>query len=281
MAFQHLRDKGLRRFAFSSLDLWPMSERREAFKRIVAEAGFEPVDTFSIDPRHQSMNPGQRDALRQWVAGLQKPVGLFCASIAEAWRVVEACHQLGVHVPDEVAVVGCDKDDLTCVFTHPPLSTIDHGMEHAGYEAAALLHRLMDGEPAPKEPLLIAPVGVIERQSSDTLAIEDANVRDAMRYIREAALRGIAPGDVVEQVLVGRRRLEMRFKEVVGRTIQQQIVHERVEHARHLLINTELSLADIGRRCCFDHVSRLSEAFTRVVGTPPSVYRRESRKNAG
>lgn len=281
MAFEHLRDKGFRRFACSSLDAWPMNERAAAFDRVVTDAGLGPVDQFTIDPSSPSMFPGQRDALRKWVADLRKPIGLFCANVAESWRVVEACHQLRVHVPDEVAVIGCDKDDVTCALTHPPLSTIDHGMEHAGYEAAALLHRLMDGEPAPTETILIPPVGVIERQSSDTLAIEDTNVRDAVRFIREAALRSITPADVVDQVLVGRRRLEMRFKEVVGRTIQQQIVHERVEHARHLLINTDLSLVEIGRRCCFDHVSRLSEAFTRVIGTPPSVYRREARRNAG
>lgn len=281
LAFAHLRDKGLRRFTFSSTnawDAWPMRPRRLAFEAAVREAGLAAVPSFAVALHTTDTHPKSIEALQQWVVALPKPIGVFCPDIAEAWRVVEICNLSGIHVPDEVAVLGCDKDELACELTHPPLSTIDHAMEAAGYEAASLLQRLMDGDPPPAAPIQIPPVGVIERQSSETLAIEDVNVREAVRFIRKAAVNGITPSDVVNEVLIGRRRLEMCFKKIVGRTIQEQIMYERVEHARRLLIDTELTLAEIGRRCGFNHESQISAVFARIVGMPPSVYRRGAQK---
>ena len=248
LAFDHLRDKGLRRFVCSAHDNWPLKERRVAFERTVRSEGYELVPAFRMGRSAVAMSPEGRGELRESISKLPKPVGVFCTSIVQAWRVVQACHELGVHVPDDVAVIGCDKDDLTCDLTHPPLSTIDHGMEQAGYKAAELLQHLMNGQTAPREPVLVPPSGVIARQSSDTLAIEDVNVREAMRFIRESAIRGITPSDVVKQVLIGRRRLEIRFKEIVGRSLQQEIMRQRIEHARHLVVNTDLPLIEVARR---------------------------------
>ena len=136
--------------------------------------------------------------------------------------LIEACNGVGIHVPEEVAVLSVGQDDLICNLSRPPLSSFDHGLVRIGYEAAALLDAQMNGRPFP-QVVTVDPVGVLERQSTDTLAIGDRHIAKAVRFVREQAFETIQVGDILQAVPISRRSLEMGFRKWLGRTVYEEI----------------------------------------------------------
>jgi LacI family transcriptional regulator len=176
-------------------------------------------------------------------------------------------------VPDEVAVIGVDDDELLCELSNPPLSSVIPNTYRTGYEAAALLDKMMAGERFRSEAHLIAPVGVSTRQSTDVLAIHDRNIARALHYIRNHACSGINVQDVIKAVPQSRRLMEKRFVKLIGRTPHQEILRVQLERVKQLLTQTDLSIDEIAERCGFAHVEYLSVAFKRELGVPPSKFR--------
>jgi LacI family transcriptional regulator len=196
----------------------------------------------------------------------------------KAQQLLDVCRELDIAVPEEAAVIGVDDDPLLCNLADPPLSSVICNTHRTGYEAASLLDRMMAGERIGSESVLIKPLGVETRQSTDILAIEDQHVAAAVRFIRQHALTGIDVSDVLRQVPVSRRVLESRFREFVGRTPHQEIVRLRVERVKQLLTETNLPLSVIATRAGFQHNEYLSVAFKNAVGMPPSEFRRATRR---
>jgi LacI family transcriptional regulator len=190
-------------------------------------------------------------------------------------QALDACRRAGIAVPEEVAVIGVDNEELVCKLAYPPLCSVDPGARSIGYEAAALLDRLMRGEPRPAAPLLIPPVGVIARLSTDVNAIADPDVATAMRFIREHACEGIGVDDVLSHVAVSRSVLQRRFRNLLGRSIHAMIASVRLERAKQLLLETDLPLAVIAKRAGYTHGEYLCSAFRQATGFPPGTYRRE------
>ena len=145
-----------------------------------------------------------------WVDSLPKPVGLMACNDLRAHQVLMVCSERNIAVPDEVAVIGVDNDELICELCHPPLSSIEQNPERAGYEAAALLDRLLDGKTPPVAPIVIEPLGVVHRQSTDVVAVGDADVAAAIRFIRTHACDGIRVGDSLAHVHTSRSTLDRR-----------------------------------------------------------------------
>jgi LacI family transcriptional regulator len=200
---------------------------------------------------------------------------VLCWSAVRGRQVTEACHYAGVRVPDEVAVLGGDYDELMSNISSPPLSTIDQPGEQIGYEAARILEGLMRGKKARKRPLLFPPTRIVVRHSTDTLTIDDEMVRDALRLIRMRAHGGIRVSDVVRELAVARRALEQRFVRLVGRTPAAEIRRVRLEAAKQLLVESDRSIADISRSTGFGHQDLFSRVFRRSVGLTPSQFRRQ------
>jgi LacI family transcriptional regulator len=142
-----------------------------------------------------------------------------------------------------------------------------------GFEAAALLDRLMAGAPPPAEPLLIEPLHVVGRQSSDVVAVEDADIARALRFIREHACAGITVQDVLAEVPLSRSTLERRMRQLLGRTPSSEIVRVRLNRVQQLLANTSLSLAAIAGKTGFEHPQYLNTLFKRQFGLTPGTYR--------
>lgn len=282
MAFEHLRSKGLRRFTFAlPTSHWPFDARRRGFTDALDRGDMELIEgiegvPLGHAPWAEKLHWSTHEA-QAWLAALPRPIGIFAGNIGLARQLATICNRLGIYVPEQVAILGVDRDELLSDLSRPSLSTIDHNMERAGYEAAALLGRLLDGADPPNEPILIEPLGVIERHSTDTLAIEDEHVARAVRYIRENALDPIEAADVLRHVPVARRSLEVGFRRWLGRTIGQEIRRVRIEHAKTLLLETELPGPDLAVRCGFNYASRLSEAFKKVTGLTPTEFRRRAR----
>jgi LacI family transcriptional regulator len=176
-----------------------------------------------------------------------------------------------------VAVLGVDNDEILCDLAEPPLSSVVPNTRRIGYEAAAMLDRLMAGEPAPTGPTLIEPLAVMTRQSTDVLAVGDRDVAAAIRYIREHACEGISVNDVLAAVPLSRSVLERRFTRILGHTPKEEISRVRLRRIKQLLAETDLPLARIATMTGFEHPEYLNVMFKGKTGDTPGEYRENTR----
>jgi LacI family transcriptional regulator len=178
-----------------------------------------------------------------------------------------------VEVPDEVAVLGVDDDDLLCGLASPPLSSVIPDAVGAGRVAARLLDRCMQGERLDRDEWLLPPLGIAMRQSTDVLAVDDGLVVAAVRHIRDHAWRGLKAADLAAVLRTSRRVLESRFVAIIGHTPHEEIARVQFRRVEQLLRETDLPLAAIADRCGFRHPEYMTVAFTRRHGMPPSRWR--------
>lgn len=279
LAAAHLLERGYRNFAFCGFTGHRYGELRcQAMQEVIAKHGFD-CQVFNTDPPHDRPKEWEKSQqlLADWVKSLPKPVGLFCCNDARTRHVARVCEDHGVRVPEEVALLGVDNDELVCDMSNPPLSSIDVSAEQVGYEAAALLDRLMHRHKPPTEPILIPPMGVVRRRSTDVLAIPDEALAKAVRFIHDHAFEGISVEDVVATVPVSRRVLERRFRSLLERTIGDEITAVRLDHAKALLIHSDHPTSIIAERSGYQYIQQFNVAFKRRTGMTPTSYRRQFR----
>ena len=196
-------------------------------------------------------------------------------------KVLEACRRAGVGVPDQVAVIGVDNDEPFCEVSDPPLSSVVPNHMGIGYEAAAILHGLMHGRRPPRQLIIIPASGVVTRQSTEVLAMEDRDVAAAVHFIREHACEGLSVAGVVEFSPLPRRTLHRRFKESLGHSIHDEIVRARIARAKELLAGSDMQLARVAERAGFKHQEYMGAIFLAQVGLTPAEYRRQTHYSAG
>jgi LacI family transcriptional regulator len=180
-------------------------------------------------------------------------------------------------VPEEAAVVGVENDETLCTLASPRLSSVAFDGERVGYEAATLLARLMEGGRPPAEPIVVPPPGLVVRQSSDIVALDDPAVAAAVRSIREHACHGVTVSDVVRACGLSRSVLERRMRAALGRPPGEEIVRARFAEVKRLLVETDLPLAAIADRCGIEHPQYMAEAFKRLFGVTPGRFRAGQR----
>lgn len=279
VAIEHLIERGFRNLAYCGDAGFRWSVLREGqFKRRAAAAGIECHVYSSIsrsDPNYSWAR--EQRGLAKWLKRLPRPVGIVACYDIKAQQILDVARDLNIAVPEEVAMIGVDNDELLCDVADPPLSSVICNTRRTGYEAAALLDRMMSGEDVGAESILLKPLGIQARQSTDVLAIDDADVAAALRFIRENAVNGIQVSDVLKAVPLSRRVLEKRFVQLLGRTPHEEIIRLRIDRVKQMLIETDLSLAEIAKRAGYRHDEYLSVAFKKVVGVQPSLYRRQKR----
>jgi LacI family transcriptional regulator len=277
LAAEHLGEIGYRNFAFCGDLRFRWSEnRRIAFERELADRG-HPIEVFELPATlGRGGVSAENERLGRWLAGLPKPVAVFACYDILARRVIESCHDLAIDVPEHVAVLGVDDDELLCRLSTPSLSSIIPDARGAGRLAAELLDSVMAGRHVAREHLLV-PRGVALRQSTDVVSVDDPVVTAAARFIRENISRGIKVEDVAAATQVSRRMLEQRFARSWVRTPHEEIVRAQFRLVEDLLKNTELKLAAIARRCGFKHPEYMTAAFTKRYGQSPSEWRRLNR----
>ena len=283
-AAEHLLGCGLRRFAFCGYPTVLYSDQRLAGFRTALEAAGHEVSICPLPPTRIGSRrnvTGEQRAIETWLRSLTPPVGVFAAADSRAAAVTAVCAEIGYRVPDEVAVVGVDNDDLVCELTSPPLSSVEMNPRRIGFEGAALLLRLLQVQPPPTDPVLIEPQGVIKRQSTDTFAAEEPGVAEALRYLRQHACDGIGVSDVVRVVPVARRTLEKVSRRVLGRSPLQEIRRLQLERATELLRSTDLRISQIAQAAGLRDGKYLADVFHRELGISPSAYRRQSREMYG
>jgi len=218
-----------------------------------------------------------QERLARWIHRQPKPLAIMACSDPRAQRVLEACRRAGVVVPDEVAVIGAGNDEPMCELCDPPLTSVIAGHRQGGYEAARMRDHLMHGGPPRRDPVSVEPLGVVARQSTDVMAIEDADTTAAVRFIREHACEGINVDDVARHCLVSRTELKRRFRRVLGRSIHDQIIGERLKQAEQLLACTELPISQVARKAGFGSQAHMGVVFKARRGKTPGEYRKQSR----
>ena len=279
MAGEHLLERGFRHFSYFGIEGENWSEgRREAFAELVREAGCD-LAVYEL-PRCQAGESSWEtmvDELARWVAKLPKPAGVMVCSDKRGAQFLEACRRAGTQVPDEVAVIGVDNDEPLCEVCNPPLSSVNASHFQVGYEAAALLDRLMSRRARPSAPLLIAPRGVVTRRSTEVLAIEDRQIATVLRLIREHACEGIRVDTLAQQAGLSRSVLQRRFRTTLQRTVHQEILNVRLKRARELLSETDLPLAEIAERAGFKHQEYMGAIFKARLDRTPAQYRKKAR----
>jgi LacI family transcriptional regulator len=283
LAFEHLWDRGFRHFGFCGLaqgEYFPMDRRREFFQQRAEQADcpcwtFEPRD----GGRRTAIWEEEQDQIAAWIVKLPRPLGVMACNDDRGHQVLDACRRAGVLVPDEVAVVSVDNDAILCNMAEPPLTSIDVNAEQIGYEAAALLDRLMRRGARARTPSVeIHPRGVVARQSSDVLAVTDREVAAAVRFIRENACTGASVEGVLRHVGLSRSVLDLRFKTALGRTPKAEILRVQLERARQLLSESRLPLDDVAARCGFSSAKYLGDVFFRELGVRPGTYRQRFQR---
>lgn len=283
LAAEHLLDRGLRHFGFCGAPAFNWSrERSDHFERIIRAGGHE-CSVYPPRPWRRG-RPAEwvreQRAVEAWIRSLPRPCGIMACYDIRAQQVVEVCRNLEIAVPDEMAVVGVDNDELLCDLCDPPLSSVAPDTDRTGYLAAQLLDRMMAKKRVPADAHLIPPLGLVARQSSDVLAVADADVAAALRFIRNHACEGIGVAEVLEQAPLSRRVLDKRFLALLGRTVHEEIGRLQLERVKELLQETDLPLAKVAQRAGFEHVEYMSVVFKKKTGQSPSEFRKDRRRPA-
>jgi LacI family transcriptional regulator len=216
--------------------------------------------------------------LRSWLEGLPKPVGLMACNDVRARHVLEACRGLGLRVPHDVAVIGVDNDEMICDLTDPPLSSVDQAARQIGYEAAAILDRLMLGAAVAERRVVVPPLGVVARASSDTLATDDAEVVQTLQALRRDPWHRPHVAGLAAAAGISRSTLEHRFRAAVGRTIHEEYVRLRLAGMQKLILETDLSLKAVAQRTGFPSLQYMTTFLRRHTGLTPARLRAINRK---
>ena len=280
MAANHLLERGFERFAFVGFSGHNFSDgRRDSFSQTVRARGYACTVYPDRPIKVQLLNSGiwqtETDDIAQWVASLPKPIGIMACTDFRGVQLLNACRQANVAVPEQAAVVAVGADDVSCQFADPPLSSVVLNAWQMGYEAASLLDRMMQGQAAPQAELLIPPLDVVIRRSSEVTAIDDPLVARALHFIRENARNNINVESVLRHLGVSRTTLQNHFRATLGRSIHDVLIDARFACVKELLVDTPLSIADISERCGFRHPEYMSSALKKRTGWSPAHYREQ------
>ena len=282
LAVDHLLEHGFKHFAYCGFAGASSLENLGCtyFLQYVAELGYtgsayEGSRLSRVAKIASTSEVHQRErAIAEWIRSLPKPVGVMGCNDRAAHQVLTACSDEGIVVPDEVAVIGVDNDDVLCELCDPPLSSVNPNARRLGYEMAALLHHLIRGEAPPAEPLLVKPLGVVARESTDVTAVNDREAAAAMRFIRHHACEGIHVSNVCRHVKLSRSTLERRFAAAFGHSSRAEIARVQLVRIKELLTGTDYTLDKIAEMTGFNYVESLCYTFKKATGQTPSEYRK-------
>lgn len=204
---------------------------------------------------------------------------MFCGYDFWGEYVIQACKIAHLHVPEEVAVIGVNNDEFICDLTDPPLSSISLNTEIAGYEAAAILDRLIAREKITQPQVMVHPIGVVTRQSTDVLAIKDSDVVEAVRFIRQNIQKGIQVDEVANAVFLSCRTLYKKFQQFLGHSVHAEIKRARIEVIGRMLLETDLSVSQIALTLWFPDIDHISRYFQSEKGANPLDFRKKFCRN--
>lgn len=292
-AFEHLLEIGHRKIAFCGYADADFSDRRRRLLQKYCESNKIKFYSYETNPgtplepsessigiagpvitsKVETMGMRVEEELLTWLVDLPKPIGLMACNDIRGRQILNVLRSNQIDVPEEVSVVGVDNDELVCKLSNPPMSSVDRNARMVGYRAAEMLQRMLEGQKPEKPYVWVRPIGVTVRVSTDTTAIADKLISQALSYIREHACDGVEVNDVVKALPVSRATLERRFRKVMDRSINGEINRVRIAKIKQLLLETELKLSAIAKLTGFNHTEYMSSLFKKLTGITPGQFR--------
>jgi LacI family transcriptional regulator len=278
----HLLSRGYTNFVYyEDFDNWSFEERGKAFVKALREAGhtctwlrWRQAPALAVSQRYQEWK-----RKRKWLASqlreAPKPVAVFAPSDWMAVDILETCESIGLSVPEQVAIVGADNLLLAADVMRTPITTVDPNLEAMGYRGAELLNALMDGKPAPTEPIRVPPLGLIVRKSSDRMAVNHPRIALSLRFIQEHYQEPIGVGDLARIAAMSLRGFHQTFVECVGRSPGHELHRARINRAKELLTSSAERTEAIAVRCGYQNVNSFWVAFRKTTGLTPKQYRQK------
>ena len=275
MAFGHLHDRGLQHFACYAPPIGRYSDdRAELFLQTAEAAGFDCSYFLANANSRKSGWLADYQLVSEALARLPQPLGVFASDPYSARQLAEICQLAEIRIPDDLALISADNDDLLCNVAWPPISSLELASHAIGQQACEMLAWMIETGQVANAPKLIPPLRVISRHSTDILAVADDEIAEILLFIRARANEGIQVTDILEVFPISRRALEIRFRELLNRSPAEEIRHVRLENARTLVIETDLSIAAIAHRCGFADGASLSHAFRKHMDVTAGELRR-------
>ena len=279
MAARYYLDRGFHNFGFFGLkDVCWSDERFEGFFKEIGKQGFEKsvykYNMQDID-RHWFY---EREALARWLKELPKPIGIMACDDNQGNNLIEACNSAGIKIPQEVSILGVDNDELLCNLSIPTLSTIAIDIEGGGYKVAELIESMVGAPEEKHEDVILYPTKIIHRISTAAYATGDIEIQKAVMFIHQNIRKKISVDDVVEQVALSRRLLEIRFKEVTGQSIYQYIFQLRLKTFAELMLESSEPIINIALSIGESDAKSISKKFKAVYGCSPNEYRLRNSK---
>ena len=285
LAAEHLMCRGFRHYAFCGFVGANYSDKRSHwFQEQLTLSGF----SCQIFTPPMQLAEGQttgyerqgllfQEDLGRWLVSLPKPIGIMACNDIRGQQVLNLCRSLDLAVPEEVAIIGVDNDEILCELSDPPLSSVAPDTLRIGYDAAVLLDRMMAGGKPPAKPVLIPPRGIVTRRSTQVLALDDHQLAVGLRFIRDHAFDPITIKEVAKVASMCRRVFERRFAAKMGRSPKAEVLRLRLEKAKQLLTDTDWNLSQIAEKTGFNYGEYLHTVFTQKTGITPGEFRRHAK----
>lgn len=280
MAAKFFLNRGYRNFAFYGFKgaIWSR-ERADGYSHEIEKQGYKlaVLENDNKDREEWSYN---HTVLGNWLQSLPKPVALFACDDHFALQISETCNVYNINVPDDIAILGVDNDDLLCNISDPPLSSIVLDVENGGYNAGKLLHQLITKEITEPFNIVVNPLIIERRKSTEKYAVSDKNIRTILNYIEKNYANHLSVEELVKQVPLSRRVLEKKFKEETGESLYQYIQNYRIDQFTRLLITTDYSLFEAALQSGFENYKNVSRIFRKYKSLSPAEYRKRYKCNS-
>jgi len=288
LVLEHFRERGFHHFAFWGFAGADYSERRQAILKEQLAERKTLLHVYSPTPRarkgwtieYEQLEPELEQNGVRWLQKLPKPVAVMACNDIAGQQVLEVCRLAELRVPDEVAVIGVDNDEVLCQLADPPLTSIEPDTVRIGYEAAALLDEMMRGKRPQHMDRYIEPLGIVPRRSTDTLVIPHGGAAQALSFLRRHFRDPITLKDLDSELPVSLRSVQDAFKKHVGRSLHQELDRLRTNFARDLLREFSVKLQTVAVQCGFANPRHFRRTFLRETGQTPQQYRREFKATA-
>lgn len=288
LVVQHLRERGFEHFGFCGFPGVDYSDtrarlltkelEREGYHCNVYQPPTAAAHVWTVDFEQAGME--SESHLTEWLRGLPKPVGIMACNDVRGQQVINACRRGGIAVPEQAAVIGVDNDEVVCGLSDPPLTSVAPDTRRIGYQAAALLDRLMHGQKLRRNDFYVAPLGIVTRRSTDTLVIPHAGAMQALSFLRRHYQEPITLKNVAAELPVTLRSIQDIFKAHVGRSLHGELHRLRVRRAQELMLDFSHKLESIAAACGFSSSSHFRRTFLRETGKTPQEYRRALKSSS-
>ena len=269
-------NKGFSNFAYYGMqDMIWSRERSDGFRNRIEAKGYS-LSTLNNNSREKERWLFDSATMSDWLLSLPKPVALFACDDYYAAQITETCRICNISVPEEIAVLGVDNDELICNISDPPLSSIVLDVENGGYRAAQRLHRLFQEEIFETNDIIINPLRIVSRQSTDYIAVENGHIFKIVKYIEANYHQTLSIEDLLRLVPLSRRALEKSFKKELKSSIYQYLLRYRIERFAELLLTTDKALFELASQCGFEDYKNVSRVFFRYKKMTPLQYKKHN-----